>query len=115
MEAYLPFGFGGDEQLDAEGDERDLYVTGPVGTCQDAPRGQLHPMIEIFSRNVKIYQVVKSLRRQIWQLGKRSPRHKCSIHTSSLVQTRLSSGVSRLIPLFGAYSLNWEEYGKDGS
>jgi hypothetical protein len=38
MEAYLPFGFGGDEQLDAEGDERDLDMTGPVWTCHGEPR-----------------------------------------------------------------------------
>ena len=34
MEANLALGFGGDEELDAEGDEGDLNVTGPVGTCQ---------------------------------------------------------------------------------
>ena len=32
MEANLALGFGGDEELDAEGDERDLDVTGPVWT-----------------------------------------------------------------------------------
>ena len=38
MEADFAFCFGGDEELDAEGDERDLDVARPVGTRQDAPR-----------------------------------------------------------------------------
>jgi hypothetical protein len=34
VEADLALGLGGDEELDAEGDEGNLYVTGPVGTRQ---------------------------------------------------------------------------------
>ena len=58
MEADLALGFGSDEQLDAEGDERDLDVTGPIGTRQNAPRGQLHQMIEVSGSTVKMYEVV---------------------------------------------------------
>ena len=36
VEADLALGLGGDEELDAEGDERDLNVTGPVGTRQSS-------------------------------------------------------------------------------
>jgi hypothetical protein len=54
MEANLALGFGGDEQLDAEGDERDLDVTGPVGTSQRDTSLRLYPMIEIQRGAVKM-------------------------------------------------------------
>ena len=38
VEADLALGFGGDEEFDAEGDERDLDMTGPVWTCHGEPR-----------------------------------------------------------------------------
>jgi hypothetical protein len=33
-------------------------VTGPIRTWQNAPRGQLHPMIRIPGLTVKMYEVV---------------------------------------------------------
>jgi hypothetical protein len=54
VEADLALGFSGDEQLDAEGDERNLDVAGPVRTRQRTPRRQIHQMIEIPERAVKM-------------------------------------------------------------
>jgi hypothetical protein len=58
MEPNLAFGFGCDKQLHSERDERYLNMTGPIGTSQSTPRGQLHPMIEIRGSTVKMYEVV---------------------------------------------------------
>ena len=41
VEANLALGFGRDKELDAEGDERNLNLTTPIGTCHRAPQHRI--------------------------------------------------------------------------